>query len=664
MGDESQKQDELALKVDELTLVTDYMALAPEEADAIVEPPVTSTSLPRLSLKSSENGVQGVEAPASLLEELRKLDKVDGLGPMPTRRANAYSEAEALVVPRVNYAYSQERSIDEELGMWFNTLSDASTLVHTFVNMHCPSCDELSRLVSACTLRSKSKLKGLLYYALGGPYDSTVTDGSSVMQRIRTNTGRLIELRLIDEIEFSDDDPLVMTLLFTCIVVGGQPVGAALQKKNLLQKLFDSIVSFRWKSRNGMFNLYLLLLRVTLGVVFGKEAELETVEQYLKRISNTACGGDAKCASYPWEYYDFCTYISSRYPSYRPPKLEQNDLSDISGMQYTKLLQKDYPEIFMHPKTPVSIMEACELLRSRVKPSVTLEQYSSELRFTNGTAKEYSDGKNAGAPKPLLRLNQFLDASFKRLKSFLAVLVAHITEFHGPIDASVHAAVTIIDALLKWSRLSHVLMFEYVACLLFDFHFLEGFAVFCSTHPPLRAITQFNSTTDKFSSWIDSTLGFAPAEEELSVKPSVQLSRTALSDNGPLLHLYSRQALDVYIVLTDICKLMVEEKPIRIVAMSEVSLHALKQMLAIYNQDLWVNTLALIKFQVPFTTKKWRCSNMDIISAIYMYSDMKLYDSWLSAPETYDAEIATKKEENLRRLIEIYNRRRFGSALS
>jgi hypothetical protein len=86
----------------------------------------------------------------------------------------------------------------------------------------------------------------------------------------------------------------------------------------------------------------------------------------------------------------------------------------------------------------------------------------------------------------------------------------------------------------------------------------------------------------------------------------------------------------------------------------------LKKALKIPQPQLRLYTLKLFKNQVPYCGRKWRQSNMRVITAIYLYCRPELRDDWLAGSDV-DAEVeeALPLEQALRALTHWHNVKRY-----
>ena len=90
------------------------------------------------------------------------------------------------------------------------------------------------------------------------------------------------------------------------------------------------------------------------------------------------------------------------------------------------------------------------------------------------------------------------------------------------------------------------------------------------------------------------------------------------------------------------------------------SSNVLRKNLKVPQDELRLYTLKLFKNQVPYCSRKWRQSNMRVITAIYLHCRPELRDEWLAGCDV-DAEMeeALPLEQALRSLTHWFNVRRY-----
>lgn len=90
------------------------------------------------------------------------------------------------------------------------------------------------------------------------------------------------------------------------------------------------------------------------------------------------------------------------------------------------------------------------------------------------------------------------------------------------------------------------------------------------------------------------------------------------------------------------------------------SSNILRKSLKVPQQELRLYTLKLFKNQVPYCGRKWRQSNMRVITAVYLHCRPELRDEWLAGSDV-DSEVdqALPLEQALRSLTHWFNVRRY-----
>lgn len=90
------------------------------------------------------------------------------------------------------------------------------------------------------------------------------------------------------------------------------------------------------------------------------------------------------------------------------------------------------------------------------------------------------------------------------------------------------------------------------------------------------------------------------------------------------------------------------------------SSQVLRKNLRVPQPELRLYTLKLYKNQVPYCSRKWRQSNMRVLTAVYLHCRPELRDAWLAGCDV-DAEMeeALPLEQALRGLAHWFNVRRY-----
>ncbi|RDA93449.1 hypothetical protein CP533_2652 [Ophiocordyceps camponoti-saundersi (nom. inval.)] len=91
----------------------------------------------------------------------------------------------------------------------------------------------------------------------------------------------------------------------------------------------------------------------------------------------------------------------------------------------------------------------------------------------------------------------------------------------------------------------------------------------------------------------------------------------------------------------------------------------LRKSLRIPQKDLRLYTLKLFKNQVPYCGRKWRQSNMRVITSVYLHCRPELRDEWLAGSDVdADVEAALPLEQALRSLTHWRNVRHYSDKIS
>ncbi|KAI9885462.1 MAG: mitochondrial Homoaconitase [Watsoniomyces obsoletus] len=247
--------------------------------------------------------------------------------------------------------------------------------------------------------------------------------------------------------------------------------------------------------------------------------------------------------------------------------------------------------------------------------------------------------------------------------------------------------------LLKWFKLSHILKFEYLAQLVLDSNYL-----------PLMLKFFTHQDVDKsVASYIDrSELGFfarceafakgPPGEDddgddacpppiirrhrEQVVPPPVLLQPPADSTDAPSKSLVDElgcaiplspitvfswrnffSTINFLRIMQKICKRKAHRN---LLLVQYKSSNILRKALKVPQRELRLYTLKLFKNQVPYCGRKWRQTNMRVITAVYLYCRPELRDDWLTGSDVdADVEEALPLEQALRALTHWYNLQRY-----
>ncbi|GAA5896651.1 Far11p [Sporobolomyces salmoneus] len=257
---------------------------------------------------------------------------------------------------------------------------------------------------------------------------------------------------------------------------------------------------------------------------------------------------------------------------------------------------------------------------------------------------------------------------------------------HREITSKAVSAILILT--LKWFKASHVMKFHYFSQLLVDSNCLllilkmfglqevstlvrvkhdrpeHNFFKFChdSLHP-----------SDSSSPRPEDLLLSLPPPGDRSVSPdggsSYSNTATATSANGSnsdddveLITDYSWRNFFSTINFVHILQKLTKRKTHRVLLMVQYKSSAiLKRILKVSHPTLQLYVLKVIKSQVPYCGRKWRQSNMKVITAIYLHVRPDLRDEWLAGVDVdADVEESLPHEQALRALVKFFNTKHYG----
>lgn len=232
---------------------------------------------------------------------------------------------------------------------------------------------------------------------------------------------------------------------------------------------------------------------------------------------------------------------------------------------------------------------------------------------------------------------------------------------------------------LRWCKASHVLKFEYVAQVMLDSNILLLILKIFG----LQEVSQFvrwRSEVEAFGMLAycrRMRRGAAPTTPQELLAASRLCAGDvwdAFPDDPPRLthavrgpdgtsEAYSWRNFATTMHLTRILHKVCKHKVHRILLLVQYKSAAiLKRTLRVQHTPLQQYVLKLIKSQVPFCGRKWRQSNMRIITLIYLLCKPGLRDDWLGGSDI-DAQVdaSLAEEQTLRTLIQFYNQTHYAA---
>ncbi|KAK4228214.1 hypothetical protein QBC38DRAFT_415069 [Podospora fimiseda] len=286
-------------------------------------------------------------------------------------------------------------------------------------------------------------------------------------------------------------------------------------------------------------------------------------------------------------------------------------------------------------------------------------------------------------------------------------------------EIAAKAATGIMILLLKWLKLSHILKFEYMTQLILDSNYIplilklfamhdvqaiienkldrieHSFFYFCGSragvipHPaamPNPTATEFEDVDASDDDELDDAapppikrrrspaspegiIGNGPPEGPPPPAPVPQHARPEVDEMGypvnplpkePITEFSRRNFFSVINYLRVLQKVCKHKAHRNLLLVHYKSSNILRKALKVPQPELRLYTLKLFKNQVPYCGRKWRQSNMRVITAIYLHCRPELRDEWLAGSDI-DAEVeeALPLEQALRSLTHWFNFRQY-----
>ncbi|CAO1612896.1 unnamed protein product [Sympodiomycopsis kandeliae] len=234
---------------------------------------------------------------------------------------------------------------------------------------------------------------------------------------------------------------------------------------------------------------------------------------------------------------------------------------------------------------------------------------------------------------------------------------------HREITTKAVSAILLIS--LKWFKTSHAMKFHHVSQFLVDSNcMLLILKMFGLTEIAQHVKTQNEAPNFNFFKYCQLEGHSDPSDQhheddEVIEKP--QQSAPAEMDDDGLIYDYSYRNFFSILNFTKILQKLTKNKVHRILLLVQYKSSAiLKRSLKIPHPTLQLYVLKLIKSQVPFCGRKWRQSNMKVITGIYLNCRPDLRDEWLSTDVDADVFESLPQEQALRSLVKFYINSRFG----
>ncbi|OLL22366.1 Factor arrest protein 11 [Neolecta irregularis DAH-3] len=406
------------------------------------------------------------------------------------------------------------------------------------------------------------------------------------------------------------------------------------------------------------------------------------------------------------------TYLATPMPSAAPspsnsPKLKKQSFQTDQNMPFLFPITDEINE-----SIPFSIKEAGELFHSRLNMSLATFQLWKEqdifLKTERGwidPVDDESENKDDSPEAIKLRIvEETYKSSLPHLQScvvvLLKVLLAAVNvpqlspiqedaeeggESQGRLtldeiddirtrEVTMKAISGIILLLLKWFRVSHVLKFEFLSQLLVDSRcpllLLKVFGLQDLSTSIIETCemkeSNFFQVCSNHSQNCHSPINPQQSEPEL-LKPNggIAITPSTTDEDQTLITEYSSRLFFTSINFLRILQKLVKKKAHRnLILVQYKSWQILRKPLKVAQDDLRLYVLKITKGQIPYCGRKWRSSNMRVITSIYLHCRPDLREDWLSGLDVEaDIDDALPQEHALRAVIEGYNVRRYPSGM-
>jgi hypothetical protein len=333
---------------------------------------------------------------------------------------------------------------------------------------------------------------------------------------------------------------------------------------------------------------------------------------------------------------------------------------------------------------PHSIVEAGELFSSRIRTTPAMIQLWNEKDKFMQHERGWSEANKSSQPwdtldtpesRTLQRVQDYYIAALPFLSSFINVLLRLMLSnvnfklnqgscFEEGVDMrrtreiNLKSISAILDLLSSWFKVSHVLKSEYFSTLLFDTHYYLVIYKFLYLHTPLeRALENPDIAHFNFFAQCrmrsDSTFHNYGEMFTPKILPTPEMAKYSTEINS-----FSSRYFFTIINFIRVLRRMTKGKTQRIIVLAELPSDTLKKVLSVHQEDLYKMVLEIFKEQAPYNGRKWKYSNMDLVSAIYLHCKAKLRDDWLSGLDiSGEVDDAYPQELAMRSLTQFYNNR-------
>jgi len=229
---------------------------------------------------------------------------------------------------------------------------------------------------------------------------------------------------------------------------------------------------------------------------------------------------------------------------------------------------------------------------------------------------------------------------------------------------------------LQWFKVSHSLKFEYLSQMLLDSNVLLLILKLFGLQE-VGQTTRWRSEAHPFGLFeycrVVGHYGSTATPQSILEGADLRIGNVweAYPDDLPRLqhtpergmpqHAYSWRNMATTVNLTRILYQVCKAKVHRILLLVQYKSSAiLKRSLSVPHDGLELYVLKILKCQIPYCGRKWRQSNMNIITQIYLRCRSHLRDEWTGGGDLdTEVEASLNGEQTIRALIQYYNRTQY-----
>lgn len=256
-------------------------------------------------------------------------------------------------------------------------------------------------------------------------------------------------------------------------------------------------------------------------------------------------------------------------------------------------------------------------------------------------------------------------------------------------DITLKAISGILNLLLRWFKASHILKSLYFGTVLLDSGFLTVFMDFISDSFNNNALQKMDNENLALTSYeilsaqnkllnpriclpqfdfFKLCQGQNEPPSKVTLLNSTPICRMPheINDNGErIVHIndFNTEFCAILTNLFDVTnEILIENMSQRVIMFNETKPTDLMKIILLNfeNKDLQTPILKIFKKLTPYQGRKWRASNMDVISRIYMNLSLSLKDDWLCGKDLEsDLNSCYEQESALRSLLQFYNMRKY-----